>query len=119
MGRPRTKRRRLSAAERQELVVRYRKGAVQRELAEIYGIARGTVTAIVRRHGAQRKFGLDNVEVEVALCRYEEGVSLATIGEGLGVDPSTVRNHLLKHGVELRDSHGRQRIRGSASEEGS
>lgn len=110
LGQLRTQPQRRLTPERQlELVERYRAGALQRELAEAYEIPRGTVGQIIKRHDAQRKYGLDNAEVEVAIYRYAKGASLATIGRELGVDAQTVRNYLLKHGVEMRDSHGRPR----------
>lgn len=43
---------RLSGQQQEELVHRYRAGALQRELAAIYGIERRTVMAILRRHNA-------------------------------------------------------------------
>ncbi|WP_454165327.1 sigma factor-like helix-turn-helix DNA-binding protein [Gordonia iterans] len=40
---------RLSGQQRQDLVDRYRAGALQRELAAVYGIHVETVRAIIRR----------------------------------------------------------------------
>lgn len=47
--RPRQKHVQLSRQKRDELVARYRAGALQRELAEAYGIHRTTVAAILSR----------------------------------------------------------------------
>lgn len=46
---------RLSAEKKLELAQRYRAGATQRELAEVYGIAACTVSDIVGRHGVRRR----------------------------------------------------------------
>lgn len=46
---------RLSGSEQLEVVARYRAGATQRELAQMYGVERRTVGEIVKRHGARRQ----------------------------------------------------------------
>lgn len=88
---------------------RYKAGALQRELAEAYGIDRRTAIAIIKRHGASVSRGLTEAQIELAIVRYGEGASLATIGRELGVDGSTVRSRLVERGVSMRDSHGRPR----------
>jgi len=45
----------LSEATQVEIVLRFRAGALQRELAEIYGVNRTTIAAIVRRHASSPK----------------------------------------------------------------
>jgi hypothetical protein len=50
---PRQRQVRLSRQQQAELVDRYKGGALQRELAAIYGIERRTVAAIVKRHHTQ------------------------------------------------------------------
>lgn len=90
-----------------ELVDRYRRGALQRELADAYGIERRTVSAIIAGRGARRRRGLDEHGVDEAVNRYESGQSLAEVGRALGVDHGTVRNRLLDRGTAMRDTHGR------------
>src|SRR3954452_7992804 len=46
---------------------------------------------------------LDDAEV---IRRYEQGESIATIGDALGVSPTTVRNRLIRSGVTLRGRPG-------------
>lgn len=99
----------ISRQKQLELVERYQAGALQRELADIYGIHRRTVAAIVKRHGARRRLGLAAAQVDEAVRRYRAGESLAVIGKAPGVDHGTVRNRLLERGVPMRDTHGRQR----------
>jgi hypothetical protein len=40
---------------------------------------------------------------------YESGLSLAEVGARTGTSPGTVRRYLLIRGIQMRDSHGRQR----------
>lgn len=85
-----------------ELVERYRAGALQRDLANEFGVERRTAMEIIKRHGAQRKLGLSDAQVEEAAQRYASGESLATIGRALGVHAETVRLRLRQSGVTLR-----------------
>jgi DNA-binding NarL/FixJ family response regulator len=100
---------RLSRQRQSELVERYRAGALQRELAEAYGVNRKTVSAVLRRHGALRRTTLDDSQVDEIVQRYLAGESLATIGKALNVDHATVRNYLVRRDVPRRDTHGRNK----------
>ena len=62
---------------------------------------------IIKRHGAQRKQGLSDAQVEDAIERYELGESVATIGKALGASAETVRSRLLDLGVPMRLPSGR------------
>ena len=106
---PRQKQVHISRQTQLELLERYQAGALQRELAEVYGVHRATVSAIVRRSGEVRPKGLSETQVRDVIARYETGQSLAVIGKAIGVDHATVRNYLLKHGVQMRDTQGRPR----------
>jgi hypothetical protein len=44
-----------------------------------------------------------------AITQYESGKSLASVADQLGVAVNTVRSALVAAGVEMRDSHGRER----------
>lgn len=46
---------------------------------------------------------LDDAEL---IRRYEQGESIARIGEAFGVSPTTVRNRLLGSGIKLRQRRG-------------
>ena len=98
---------RISRQTRLELLERYRVGVLQRELAEVYGVHRATVSAIIRRYGEVRPKGLNEAQIEDAIARYESGQSLAVIGKAMAVDHATVCNYLLKYGVQMRDTQGR------------
>lgn len=106
---PRQKQVRLPRQQQEELVERYRAGALRRELAEAYGVCTGTVSNILKRHRASRKIGLTETEVGTAARRYETGQSLAEIAASLGVVANTVRTALVGHGVAMRSASGAAR----------
>lgn len=97
---------RLSEQRQRELVERYRAGATQRELAEMYGIERRTAMEIIRRHEGTAARGLASAQVDEAGERYCGGASLATVAEALGVAANTVRRRLLERGVVMRSVAG-------------
>lgn len=41
--------------------------------------------------------------------RYEKGESLVTVGARVGFNARTVRTHLRRADITLRDAHGRER----------
>ncbi|UOT06793.1 helix-turn-helix domain-containing protein [Rhodococcus opacus] len=99
----------MSADETAQLVERYQAGALIKELAREFGINRQTVSKLLARAGVPlRPRGLSPSQVAEAARLYETGWSLFRIGEQLRVDHTTVRRQLLKRGVQMRDSHGRE-----------
>lgn len=96
----------LSGRRQLELVERFRAGATQRELSELYGVHRATVAAVLKRHGVERRRGLDKAGIQEAVKRYKAGESLATVDKALGVDPGTVKARLVERGVRMRDTSG-------------
>jgi hypothetical protein len=56
-----------------------------------------------------RRRGLDQGQVDQAAELYAQRWSVARIGGHLGVDGGTVWLALRERGVEMRDSHGRER----------
>ncbi|WP_026124255.1 helix-turn-helix domain-containing protein [Nocardiopsis baichengensis] len=90
------------------MVAAYEAGATVYELGRRFGIARQTVSKILKRHGAQmRRTGLSLDQIDEAARLYEEGWSLARIGEKMEVSPDTVRLRLLERGVRMRDRYRR------------
>jgi hypothetical protein len=80
------------------------------ELGERFKISRQTVSAHLHRAGvAVRLQGLNPEQVAVAVGLYLGGWSLARVGGRFGVEAHTVRSALLKQGVRMRDTHGRER----------
>lgn len=105
-SRERQKQVRLSGQQQRELVERYRAGATQQQLADLYGIERRTAMEIVRRYGAQLTRGLSPAQIDEAVERYERGESLAAIGTALGFAANTVRKKLLQRRVPMRAAAG-------------
>jgi hypothetical protein len=80
------------------------------QLAETFGIDRRTVSAILHRHHVPMlRCGLSDDQVEDAVRLYDQGWSLARIGEQMDVTADTVRKRLLERGVIMRDPQGRPR----------
>ncbi len=105
---PRQRHIRLSIERQVELVAKYRAGALQRELAQEYGISRRTVGVIVARHGGLSRGKLTSEQIDDALATYKDGASLATIAKQLMVSDHTVRSRLKERGVVMRKPGGSQ-----------
>jgi hypothetical protein len=101
---------RLSDRQIAALVDAYLAGATVYELAARFGIHRVTVSAHLHRQGVTvRRQGLDDEGVAHAVRLYEDGWSLARIGDRLGVDATTAWTALKAQGIAIRDTHGRER----------
>ncbi|MFV2194770.1 helix-turn-helix domain-containing protein [Nocardiopsis sp. LOL_012] len=98
----------LKEQEAQEVVAAYEAGATVYQLSRRFGIARQTVSKILKRHSAKmRRTGLTPEQIATAAYLYEGGLSLARIGERLAVSPDTVRLRLIERGVQMRDRYQR------------
>ena len=101
---------RLSTQQIADLVRGYRAGQNTYELADRFGLHRATVSAHLHRQGVTvRRQGLNADGVDHAVHLYQQGWSLARIGDHLSVDGGTVWSALKAQGVRLRDPHGRER----------
>ena len=92
-----------------EVVALYKEGVAVKDIAERFNIHRRTVSVICERHGVElrnKTRGLTDEQLQIAISRYEEGASLATVGTELGLNATTVRNHLLTAGVRMRRHAG-------------
>ncbi len=92
--------RRLPPEEIDELVACYLAGATALALAGKHSIHRTTVLALLERHRVSRRGRVltpDHIERAVSL--YALGLSCASIGKELQVNPETVRQALLKASV--------------------
>jgi len=106
--RTKQRQRRLRGEEVDQLTADYLAGIEAGILAERYGIARQTVFDHVRRSGLPRRYPKRGPgEGNRARQMYLSGMSLATIGDHLGVDPGTVRRALTQVGIDIRDPHRR------------
>lgn len=95
--------RQLKDDEAREVTAAYEAGATVYQIGQRFGIARQTVSKILKLRGVQmRRIGLTAEAVQL----YEDGWSLARIGKRLAVSPETVRLRLLGEGTQLRPRPG-------------
>jgi DNA-binding transcriptional regulator PaaX len=82
-------------------------GGTVYELAEEFGIHRGTVSTILEREGVSRRYRMmEGDRLKEAIAAYQSGKSLAAVGAELGVSMTTVRVAFNKAGVLLRPRPG-------------
>jgi DNA-binding IclR family transcriptional regulator len=92
------------------MAAEYQAGATVYELAARFKIHRATVSEHLHSLGvAMRRRGLDQGQVDQAATLYAQGWSVARIGGQFRVDGGTVWLALRAAGVQLRDTHGRER----------
>lgn len=102
--------RQLDADQTQALIDAYRAGATVYQLGPRFGIDRRTVGKILTRNGVQTKHpGLSPADIDQASQLYEDGWSLARIGERLNVTGTTVHRRLRERGVTMRSTSGAAR----------
>jgi hypothetical protein len=98
---------RIPNAQADALAQEYLDGATVYEIGRRHGIHRNTVAHHLHRLDIpMRRHGLSGEQARLAAHLYQNGQSLARIGERLAVDPSTVRAVLLAQGVPTRAPHG-------------
>jgi lambda repressor-like predicted transcriptional regulator len=98
---------RLDAHQAHALAVAYRDGQTIKELALRYGVHRATVSALLRPCGVELRLpGLAVSDAATAARLYEQGWSLARLGQRFGVDD--MRRALLAAGVIMRSPHDRR-----------
>ncbi|MVU81408.1 hypothetical protein GPX89_29720 [Nocardia sp. ET3-3] len=103
--------RRLSESDRAQIVAAYESGASANQLASDHQLAKGSILEILRTAGAaiRHQCRLSRKEIDQAVVDYQDGQTLARIGDRLGVKATTVRAALERRGVPRRDTHGRPR----------
>lgn len=88
----------------------YAKGVPLKQIAKRVGISHARLSRLLREYGVTlRRTTPPQGEVATMQTRDASGASLARIGAALGYSAGTVRTHLLKNGVPMRDSHGRRK----------
>lgn len=107
---PRSLRHRLTSEVRTEIVAQYEAGVPSTQLVREYGLGKGTILKVLREGGVKmRNQSLTEQQIAKAEQLYGSGLSLARIGERSGVDSTTVHRALVRRGVRMRDTHGRER----------
>ena len=110
LGSIRQRQRRLTAAQVIEIVERYEEGATVYELSTEFGCHRTTVSARLKNAGVSLRLQSPTSDVIDLMAKlYASGLSSIEIGERLGYCANTVRNGLQGKGIQLRDTHGRDR----------
>ena len=105
--RQKQKQTRLSSQELAAFCAAYQDGMPVRELAQRFKISQHTVSEHARRQGLLlHNRLLTPQEVEEAGRLYESGLSLMKIGRKLGRRGETVRQALMRSGVEIRKRNG-------------
>jgi hypothetical protein len=98
---------RLQEAEAKALVAGYVAGSTVYELADQFGVHRHTVSEILERRGVPRRYHkLSPEQLDLACSLYRAGLSLTKVGGQLGRRAETVRQALMKAGVEIRARNG-------------
>jgi predicted DNA-binding protein (UPF0251 family) len=113
-----TEQRKLQPGEVDDLVARYRAGASQSELAKRSGVHRQTVYRYLMKRGIPLRPQVtptEQQELEAVRLYVEQNQTLVEVAQKLDVSPSTVRNVLLRRGVERRAQARRSRHRGDAT----
>lgn len=101
---------RLTLAMTDEAERRYMDGEILRLIAGDLGVSRQRLAERLRERGVRLRREKPSSEQVLEMChRYEQGESLARIGERLGFNPSSVRMYLWRAGKALRDPQGRAR----------
>ena len=102
--------RRLRPPEITELVAAYQGGKTVYEFAQQFSIQRNNVSKLLKREGVLLRWrSLSPSQIDLAVELYREGHSAAAMAPHFECDPGTVRWALIKAGVRMRDSHGRER----------
>jgi uncharacterized protein YjcR len=88
------------------------------ELAKKYGVRRKTISAMLNRHGFELRVmhTISEQEIDRAVDLYATGMSTRQVGEQLGCDAETIRTHLKRRGVQMRQA-GRPRKHPAAPED--
>jgi hypothetical protein len=80
-------------------------------IAQQHGVKRAAISHLLKQAAIpiREQRILDQAGLLEAARLYGSGWSLARVGGRLGFDPETIRQHLRRHGVVMRDPHGRTR----------
>jgi DNA-directed RNA polymerase specialized sigma24 family protein len=98
---------RLSPTQVEDFCRAYLMGMSIKELAKEYGINRNTVHEHLRRQGLPRRHpGITGDQLIEARRLYEGGLSLMKVSQKMGCHAETMRQALIRAGVEIRRRNG-------------
>ena len=100
---PRQKQRRLTSEEIERVVERYQAGESANLLAAELGVHRTTIVGHLKRRGVSTRYKIiAEADLAEAVRLYEEGWSLARVGEQFGVSAHTVLSAFRAAGIATR-----------------
>ncbi|WP_167309723.1 helix-turn-helix domain-containing protein [Terrimesophilobacter mesophilus] len=106
----RQRQRRLTTAEAERMIERYKDGVMVHELAAEFGCHRTTITERLKSAGVKiRLRAATTKQVNDMIRLYESGLSMEKVADEVGISARTVFNYLKQRGVATRDAHGRKR----------
>ncbi|GAA2089562.1 hypothetical protein GCM10009823_05440 [Brevibacterium salitolerans] len=98
-------RRKISDADRAEAIRLFHAGTYVKDIASSLRVTKTSVRKILHDAGvASPPRRMTEAEIKDAARRYENGESLARLGERFGYSPGTVRSKIVRAGVEMRPS---------------
>src|SRR5699024_9726443 len=101
---------RLSASNREELLVGYAEGVPVQELARRFNVHRATVREIARRAGHPSRAPEHSPQLRNEAARlYAEGFTLSQVAAQLGIGDEAVRSAVIANGGTIRPK-GRRRM---------
>lgn len=88
----------------------YNSGRTQKQLAKLYNVSESSILVFMRKHniqarptGRREKIKLDKAEISRL---YEEGLSMKTIANKLGVTSLKVHKFMKEHDIKSRNRAG-------------
>lgn len=92
------------------MAARYAEGATVYQLAAELGIDRRTVSIRLKARGVQmRNQRASSDEITQVVALYASGLSLVGVADKTRFSSKSVLNYLRAEGIQLRDTHGRER----------
>ncbi len=99
--------RRIPSDEVVAIIAGYQAGMPVHQLAAEHHCHRTTISGLLRRHGvAMHRGPVSEDQIQEMIRLYESGLSLARVGERLGLADTTVHRHLHERGVRTRERYG-------------
>lgn len=100
----RSAQRRIPTDEVESIIAGYRAGVPVYQLAAEHRCHRTTISGLLKRHGvAARRGAVSDHQIQEMVQLYKSGLSLALVGERLGLADTTVHRHLRRWGVQVRE----------------